>query len=168
MVIQDNFITALPAIIGFDAKYLGFGIVKYVIAGNGSITQTGSNIVTQFSISRPHRIKRLELLLTNSSNAADNTGCTMSFDKVTYSATNTAAGTYLILWASPTSVAASSFVEIFDEGFENNENTSYILNSNATNTDLLFVTIIVEYLEYEDVVQIDDSNKVGLGISGIA
>lgn len=126
---------------GFDVTPLGKNVYELRLrTSNGLfIEQTGSNVATTADLKIPHRLCRIDLKHTNSSNAD-------STDALTWNAKRITPYGLVINLAAYSGSNGTDFVEEFGEGYEFNS-TQYQINTNTTNTDRVIVIFTVQLLE---------------------
>jgi hypothetical protein len=142
--VKDNFGQNMPQLTGFQAFYVGRGKVRYIYNGSSNyIGQTGSAVLTTFYIPTLHRLYMVRMLVTNSSNAADNTNNILQINHQIY------VSTVYEQWWTNSNTAASSFQALFDKPYDLDLAT-YQISSNCPNTDRLYLVIEVFYPDWRD------------------
>lgn len=102
------------------------------------IACTGANVTTRLNIPYAFQFNRVEFKHTDATDADSNDALTYGLDKKTW---NNLVMTYL---AVTTSTASDIIQEFEDYYFEKGE---FILITNSTNNDLLYLTIYIRMLE---------------------
>ncbi len=127
---------------GFKVKYLGKRIYELTYYDEVNslyyIGMTGSAVNTFLTINENHRLIKVELKLTDSSNADSTTALTSDLYRAI------SEGLYLNVWSS-TGIEADRFKN-FGEGYEYPDMT-YKLSATGTNTDRLRVKFTIQLLE---------------------
>jgi len=126
-----------PTISGTTTRIIAQDFIQIDI---GPIIQTGANIATAIIIPFPHRLLRMEVKHTRSTLADSSDALTWNIQKNCNNPTNI--GIKLREYITSTVI---DFIELF--GYEWIEDSSgYIINTNTTNTDRIYIRMVVEKL----------------------
>lgn len=99
---------------------------------------TGADVITRLNIPYAFQFNRVEIKHTDSSNADSSNALTYGLDKKTW---NNLLMTYLAVTTS----TASDIIQEFEEYFF--EKGEFVLTTNSTNTELLYLSIYIRMLE---------------------
>lgn len=120
---------------GARIQYLGDHFFKIDLP---KITCIGSDVITRLNIPYAFQFNRVEIKHTDSSDADSSNSLTYGLDKKTW---NNLLMTYLAITTS----TASDIIQEFEEYYF--EKGEFVLTTNSTNTELLYLTIYIKMLE---------------------
>jgi len=146
MNLQKNPVDIKSLIDNVDVTYLGKNLYEIVLkqTGNRYINQTGSNVALTFKFPFAHRLVRVELKHTDSSDADSTDALTWSLKRAFPDG----------LWLSIIAFTGSTVTDFFetDDLGEQAEfpNMEYQLNTNTTNTDRCRVIMTIQLLRKWD------------------
>ena len=120
--------------------HLGKGVYKIELA---PITCTGANVTQYFSIPFLHKIHRVEVKHTDSANVDSVNALTYSLK---YGATTVKSLLFNLI--TNTATIVSDTAHLFSNYYR--DSTRYQLITNSTNTELLYVTLIIEIEDEPD------------------
>lgn len=123
----------------FSQKYIGGKKYELTLKPPQYILQTGSAVTTNIYIQMPHRLIKVEVKHTDSSNA-DSTA------SLTWSLTRAIANNLLEKLINYVSSTVTDFIEKFGEGYEFPD-MQYQLITNTTNTHRIYPKITIQLLE---------------------
>lgn len=126
----------------FDCRYLGNDIYRLTLRGSTKyIGQTGAQLYTYLEFPFPHQLLKAELKHTDASDAD-------STDAFTYAISHRGVSNIFNSLRSGSGVTASDIMEVFGDEYIHSE-TVYLIETNTTNTDRIYITLYIRYLGVE-------------------
>jgi hypothetical protein len=126
------------ALSNLNDEYLGKNIYELTlkVGGQKYIGATGSDVITVFNIPFPHKLLKVEVKHTNSSNVDSTDALTWELVREMVSGLNVSMVSY-------TASVSSDFIETFGEEFVYPAK-SYQFKQNTTNTDRVYVIFTIQ------------------------
>ena len=127
---------------GYAGVYLNNGVAMYPMGISG----TGAATYAPFTISRPHKLLKVEFMVLTSIGALDATSTNILIKRRKTNTVNVGGTALLTIFSTGGAQAVDSVVFVGGDQYTYSAINSYIIVSTIPNTDILYGYFYVQYL----------------------